>query len=342
VANAEDPRVASLARATMRRRPAERLSWSWGEGLLVYALVRSAAHDATRLAYAEAYFAAHARRGMPVVDWSDLCAPGLAAAELFALTASTEARQAAERVAAYVCSAVPLDCGVLNHFGRSALARVYPRSAWVDSMMMYVVFAARWGSLADDARLVTLAAEHARAFGRVLQDDDTGLWRHAFYPRFGGALPGRGAAWLRGNGWALASLSELARALPAGHAAQAELAVRFARTANALVARQHATGLWPTILGRESYLETSGSALVAHGLFASGSPLAAAAERARDAVLSRIEERPDGASLTGISAETMPYPASVYPRIPVVRDRPYGVAAVLLAENARSSAAAAG
>lgn len=108
---------------------------------------------------------------------------------------------------------------------------------------------------------------------------------------------------------------------------------------------QLSSGLFPTVLGRPSYAETSGSALVAYGLLAGleagylPASLEAPALRAYRALLTRLELTPHGRSMPDISAATMPYPAPVYRLIPRVRDAPHGVAAMILAGIAAAPAA---
>jgi unsaturated rhamnogalacturonyl hydrolase len=315
------------------------MAWSWGEGLLLYALVRldERLSDARYRPFVAAYFTHHAARVHAPVTWSDECPPGLAALALYEQTGLERYLALAEPVARYLRTARPTRDGGLNHFGVSTWARLYPESMWVDSLMMYVVFAARFGRATQDEALVRFAVEQPTHFARVLRDPESGLFHHAWWVRSRRSVPAGRAQWLRGNGWVLASLVEVLATLPAEHPRRETLGVLLRELAPALVRHQLPSGLLPTLLGRASYPETSGTALVVYALFSGLTAgylppaLAEPATRAYRALVRSLERRPDGPSLRDISTATMPYPAWAYALIPRVRDAPHGVAAMLLA-----------
>jgi len=315
------------------------MAWSWGEGLLLYALLRldERLGEARYRWFVERYFARHAGRAHTLVTWSDECPPGLAALELYELTRRAEYLALAEPVARYLRTARRTKDGGLNHFGVSWRSRWYPQSMWADSLMMYAVFAARFGRVMGDEGLMRLAAEEPARFARFLRDPRTGLYRHAWWVHHQRTVPAGHGSWLRGNGWVLASIVEVLEALPAAHDGRGTLIELLGELASAVVRYQLPSGLFPTVLGRASYEETSGSALVAYALFrglrAGYLPpaLEASAARAYGALLAALERRSDGTSMTGVSTATMPYPAWAYAFIPRVRDAPHGIAALLLA-----------
>lgn len=320
-----------------QRRPSS-LAWSWAEGLLIYALLRLDAHlgQARYRAFAEAFFAHHATRPT-AIEWSDQCPPGLAALELHAATSQPEHLLTAERVARYLRAAPRTKDGGLNHFGVSLLASLYPQSMWVDSLMMYGVFAARFGRARNDHAMLRFAVEQPPLFARVLRDPGTGLYRHAWWVKACRAVPQSGGYWLRGNGWVLASLVEVLAAVPDDFAGRVELAAMLRQLAFAVVGYQLPSGLFATVLGRPSYSETSGTALIAYALFAGvraghlPPSFDEPAARAYRALLDRLERRPNGSSMPGISGPTMPYPSWGYGFVPRVRDAPHGIAAMILA-----------
>jgi unsaturated rhamnogalacturonyl hydrolase len=332
----------ALAESTARRVLPEALRWDWGEGLLLSALARQ---NAGYLPIVERFFAAHARRGLPRIDWSDKCSPALAALELASAGPNAVALDVCRRVVDYLRSSRATPAGGLNHFGTSLYSRFYPQSMWVDSLMMFGVFAARWGSFACDPRMTDFAADQALAFAGALQDPATGFWRHACFPSLGRAIPLGNAFWLRGNGWAIAAVATLLDTLPEHHPRRERLADILARSARGLLAHQRASGLWSTVIDRDTYLETSGSALCAWGLLLGARtghlPTEArrAASAALQAVVARLEPGRGGLSMSSISASTMPYPTRMYGWIPRRRDLPHGIAAFLFAaqELARGS-----
>jgi unsaturated rhamnogalacturonyl hydrolase len=347
-------RVTALVDNVLRRIDPARMPWSWAEGLFLDALVQLDRHvgEARHRTFVLAFYDAHRSRGVPRIDRSDRCAPGLAALALFAETGGARLGAIARAVADYIARSPTTRGGGLNHFGSSPYARLYPRSMWVDSMMMYVVFAARWAEASGDGHWRDLAADHAFAFARELHDPETGLWKHAWFENGGHVLPGGRAAWLRGTGWAIAALAEIAACLPRGHARRDALEHSLDATARALMLRQGTSGLWPVLLDapRPTYLETSGSALVASGMMRAaraglaGSAAAHAGSRAYLAIVDRLVGTPSGPSLPAVSVPTMPYPACVYAWLPRRRDLLHGVAALTLAavEHVRAPRPACG
>ncbi|HEY3595688.1 MAG TPA: glycoside hydrolase family 88 protein, partial [Polyangiaceae bacterium] len=285
--------------------------------------------------YAEAYFEHHA--GRTRIRWSDDCPPGLAALELYRVTQRAEHLAAAERVATYLKGARRTRDGGLNHFGVSPMALIYPESMWVDSLMMYGIFAARWGRATGDEDMTRFALQQPPLFAAVLRDSRTGLFRHSWWVRARKAIPSGEGTWLRGNGWVMASLVEVLLATPDGEEGRGPLVTMLRELAKALMPYQLPSGLFATVLGRPSYEETSGSALCAYGLFQGvrdghlPASFVEPATRAYRTLLQRLEKRNGRLSLRDVSAATMPYPIWVYPLIPRVRDASHGIAAMILA-----------
>jgi unsaturated rhamnogalacturonyl hydrolase len=338
------PEIVELAAGAVRRLSPARLPWSWGEGLLLYGLLRLDAElgESRFFRFVESYFDAHTGRRRAPVDWSDQCPPGLAALELYAITGRAEHLAPAERVVEYLRRAPRTREGGLNHFGSSIFARVYPRSMWVDSLMMYGVFAARWGLRMRDDEMTRFALEQPLHFARVLRDPQTGLFRHCFRLNARRAVPAGDGYWLRGNGWVLASLAEVLDAVPPHHAGRTDLIGMLAELSTAVFRHQLPSGLFPTVLGRSTYVETSGSALCVYGVLSGvhaghvAPALRTPALRAYAALVDRLERRRNGVSMPDISGPTMPYPLWVYGLIPRLRDAPHGIAAMVLAAIAAS------
>lgn len=73
--------------------------------------------------------------------------------------------------------------------------------------------------------------------------------------------------WSRGNGWGMIALTELVDALPADHPRRPEAEKMFHDLAEACLRWQNAEGLWHHEMTRpDSFVETSGSGLILHGL----------------------------------------------------------------------------
>ncbi|MEZ0374457.1 MAG: glycoside hydrolase family 105 protein [Candidatus Sericytochromatia bacterium] len=336
-------RITALADATISRFAPESLGWDWGEGLLLYALARldrQLGTDRYR-PYIESYYRHHLAAGIPVIDWSDKCAPGLAALELWRASKNPSYLDIGERIVSYLEHTPRTVTGGLNHLGSWWPSAFYPQSLWVDSLMMYDVFAARWGQATGDQEMSHFAAEQALIFARYLQHPN-GLWKHAWYTDQQHWAPQQDIFWLRGNGWAMASLPEVLEVLPqtAAFAPQHQaLLASFQKTAAALLYWQDRTGLWHDLINKpgELYLESSGTALTAYGMFRGVAQgwlqpyYLPAAEKALFGILDRLEEHSDGPSMPGISDNTMPYERLGYAIIPLRNDKPYGLAALILA-----------
>lgn len=340
-AGRELDRLVALADATVKRFEPSHMGWDWGEGLLIYSLLRLDAQLGTPRyrPFVVAYFDHWEQKGLPKIDWSDKCAPGLAALELFKLTGEARYKAMADRVAAYLKAAEPTPAGGLNHLGTWWASKIYPESMWVDSLMMYNLFAAQYGTLTQDQQLVDFAAEQPLHFARKLQSPATGLWKHAYYPFFKGTLPVDDTYWLRGNGWALASIPETLDVLGGARRAPGELKDRYSRLATGLLPYQDATGLWSTVLNRpgKTYLESSGTALMAWGMLKGvhggylPESFRAPARQAYQALLGRLEQKPEGPSMPEISHNTLPYTFLGYKLVPQRNDLAFGLAAMIMA-----------
>ncbi|HEU4410128.1 MAG TPA: glycoside hydrolase family 88 protein [Polyangiaceae bacterium] len=346
-------RARSAADRYVALHPPRRLGWGWEAGVFLHALCELRRADPIASAryggYVRDYHARWARRGAPPIDQSDRCAPALSALALAQGDGDGVGLAAASAVARYLKGAPREACGALNHTGHSWLSALYPRSIWVDSLMMYGVFAARWGAWAGDPALVDFAARQVGAFAAKLQDARTGLFRHAWLTRLGRAVPAAEAYWLRGNGWVLAAGAQIAAALPAGHPEAPAIVAALRRLAGGLVRYQRPDGQWETILNEpgRSYPEASGTALVACGLgrgVADGwlePALLAPAARAYEGLRARLVETPSGLCLLGVSGPTNALPKFTYRLVPTRRDLGYGVGAYLLASVALADAGAA-
>lgn len=204
---------------------------------------------------------------------------------------------------------------------------------WDDTLAVVVPFlAVMWGATGEE-RYRQEAVDQLLLHAAHLQDEGTGLFHHAWSePQ--AALSGP-SYWARGNGWALASLAEGLRMLPEGDGRRPAVLAAFQRQAAGLVARQDATGRWPTVVTQPGYyLESSGSALIAAALTEGvargwlGATLAPAAARARRGTWQQI-----GAAgiMQGVSGVTGPMAdESAYNQIPVGDFYRYGQGAALV------------
>ncbi|MGC5617316.1 glycoside hydrolase family 88 protein [Georgenia sp. Z1491] len=345
--------------------------WMWGPALLGLALaeVETAVGDRGYEAWLARFADHHLERGALPVS-ADTIAPALVTAELARRTGESRYARATDRALAAVRAEEPLGGppggGAANHLGTSGYSRFYPRSVWVDSLMMVGVLAAREGAARGDERLTATAAAMPGAFADLLQDPVTGLWAHSWWApgRFGGAHGRRypRVAWARGNAWVVAALPAILEVVgsgppagpgsPAGRpdpvADGASRPVELARavdvlgsTSAAIRRRQRPDGTWPTLLEPSGgYRELSATALVAGGWLRAvrlgllEESYVVPARRALAAVVGAVDRRHGRWSLPEVSGPTIPLP--VLPRAGYLavrpgRDHPWGLAALALA-----------
>ncbi len=346
------PPVTDLAAATrevaatwMRTHPAEKLAWSWGEGVLAYGLWRLHARtgDPAIQAYLRAYLQRHQARDVRIA-WSDDTTPGLTAAELV-LAGDPSVRPVLDRVVGYVMHAPRTDAqGLVRHLGRNVPVFLTPRAwfpdAWVDSLFHFSITLCRYARITGDPRYRQEAIAQVEGFARNLQDPATGLFTHAYNdkPRDERVPSFRSLAfWARGNGWAIVSLVELAPELPPEH----PLRARLLRLASALRDAQSADGLFHTILLHpDSYEETAASGLITYA-FALGARTGVldgsyreAAQRGMRGLLGTLERHGAALEVSGTSKGTNPSPtARSYERVGQANQISYGVGAWLLAAS---------
>lgn len=342
-------RARAVAQTWMRDNPPEQLAWSWGEGVLAYGLwqlYRSNGDESLRR-YLTRYVRAHQSAGARVV-WSDDTTPGLTAAELV-LAGDPSVQPVLDRVVFYAMNAPRTEAqGLLRHLGEHIATWIAPRmwfpDAWVDSLFHITITLCRYSRITQDPRYRDEAAHQLQLFMRNLQDPETGLVTHAYndFPR-NQQVPSfaQRAFWARGNAWALVSLAETWRELPAEHPAREELATSARRLADALIRLQSTRGLFHTLLlDPSSYEETAGSALIVYaltvgarsGLFSESATTSA--RLGMRGLVGTLEQRGDRLEVSGTSLGTNPN-ARRYVHISRRNQVSYGVGAWLLAASAQ-------
>ncbi len=340
-----------VALSYMKRHPVESLDWGWQDAVFLYGLDRLKsslpAKDEDRrtmVRYLAQYQESWRKKGIPTINRSDVCPSALAALSLARVEGEKTGLEAAGAVAEYVSKHPRNRLGALNHLGSSWMRWFYPNSIWVDSLMMYAVFAAQWADFRHDLSLLKFAARQPLIFADQLQDPATGLFRHAYLLSLDSVVPKEEAFWLRGNGWVLVSIAEILDAMgeePTLSYEREQLLTVFRRLSGALMDRVSKAGDWPELLMdcETSRPESSGTALVAAALLRGAQrgwlePARARAvgNRALARVAAQVEIRPDGASvLTGISGPTNAFPKWFYLQVSHEADLAYGVGAFLMA-----------
>jgi unsaturated rhamnogalacturonyl hydrolase len=201
--------------------------------------------------------------------------------------------------------------------------------------MMYAVYACRSGN----EELRKWGLENVEVFSDKLQDPTLGLWRHAWLERFNYVVPETETYWLRGNGWALASIAEILDHVGCDTSRRARYVGIFERTLEGLLPLQQENGLWDSIANIPGYTfpETSGSLLVSYAIVRGtrrgwlDRKYLPIAERILNAVNCRIIRDGEGnVTLPGISGPTNAMPRWVYGFVGEEPNAMYGVGIYLM------------
>lgn len=321
------------------------MSWMWGPALLGYALTLLDGHlDDSRYENFLLRFADHHLEQPPRIDYSDHVAPALVTWQL-QQAGHQRFASLTERALDYIRTAPRAVDDAVNHLGSSRWNWIYPRSIWVDSLMMFSVFPAMYGRAEEQPDLVDFAARQPRLYAQRLLDPDVNLWHHSYWVK--AARPYPRVFWARGNGWVVASLPMILDQLPLDHPERPGVLDLLARTSRALLELQRKDGTWPTILpaGRRSsspqgYRELSATALISAGWLHAvregylPEGFHEPAEWALAAVSSAVRRHHGRLVLPEVSGPTIPVP--LFPRLgylltPTGLNHPWGVAAFVMA-----------
>jgi len=334
-------KIFGLADDSARRYAPEKLNWSWGQALFLYAL---ACIDRERgmekyTAYLRRFYDHHIEKGYRLCS-SDTSAPALGALYLAQKTGERRYWDVAEAAKRYYGTAPRVLEDMPNHLGTGFEGWIYPKSVWVDSIMMYGVFTNWLASVSDDEALRAFAARQPVNFARYLQDEATGLFYHSYWAKAQKHYPRKPIFWGRGNGWVMAAVPLLMDYLPEG--ARPQVREFFTRLAAALLPYQRADGYFETVFNRpgKTYRESSATMLIAAGWFYGyrtgllDETYFEAAKRAFHAVAGDLRIKDGLLSMPNISGGTMPQigvPYLVYKHTPRGNDWHYGLAAAFFA-----------
>lgn len=272
---------------------AEDMAWHWGEALVQWAafLLDNAAGSLRYRTWNRAYADHHAAAGV-TVDQSDSCAPALVTNELYRKTGEETYRTLTDQSVDYLKHEPRLVEGLINHNGHSRDSKDYPKSVWVDSLMMAGVFGAMVASDRDDGELRDFALSQGPLFAKYLRDEAGGLYHHSWWKVLGRPYP-RNLFWGRGNGWVILSFAMILECFPG----DTETRRLFEELAAALLPRQRPDGWFDTVMNRpgDNYRESSATALIAAGWLKGfnmgilGDEYAAAGRKAVEALVEALE-----------------------------------------------------
>jgi unsaturated rhamnogalacturonyl hydrolase len=264
--------------------------WAFGEAVALRGLLAAgrATGDAEPLGFVRALLRTWIGRGVGRSP-EEHVAPGAELLQLHALDGD-EAWLDAARSLARLFASTPIGPNGVRYL-RPDLPG-WRRQIWVDSMDGGPPFLAQLARVTGEESHARDAERELLGYARLLQDERSGLFIHGFEETCGA----NGQHWARGNGWAAMGLVETLAQLPRETAAANELRQRLMTLLAGLAARQHASGLWSTVLDRpETPLETTLAVMTVcaldraseAGVLASD-PYRAMRDRAHTAVLEHV------------------------------------------------------
>lgn len=319
-----------------------KMKWMWGEALLGYALSELDAYLGeeryTRflLDYCDYYV-----ENEPRVDQSDTSAPALITYAMEKKTGNQGYKYLTNKVLDYIRNAPRVMDDSVNHLGNSPEGRLYPKSIWVDSLMMFSVFTARYASENADKELMNFAARQPRLYASYMQDPQDKLWLHSYWVKAKHPYP-KNLYWGRGNGWVICALPMILDYLPKDNPERSGIIHVFKETSKALAKYQREDGYFETILNKpgKTYRESSATALIAAGWFEGvrqgwlDKSYGELAEKAYGQLLKSFILKEGEVYMPEISGPTIPlqlFPYLGYKLIPRGKNWSYGVAAMIFA-----------
>lgn len=337
-------RIVRLADDTTKRLTPEKLPWMWGAGLLMHALgaLSDELGDDRYTAYIKRYADFHIGKGLRV-DQSDTLAPVLATYYLQKRVGDEKYRHVTQRGLAYIRDSQKILDNMPNHLGHSLEGKLYPKSIWVDSIMMYGVFTSLYAKEQHEKWLMDFAKSQPALFARYLQDPEDKLFVHSYWVRAKKQHPQK-LYWGRGNGWVMCALPMLIDNIEDGPEKTSAIGILH-EVSEALTVWQRADGYFESVLNRPGTTrkESSATALIAagwlHGVRQGylDSRYRQHGLRALKAVVDDLDERGGLLSMGHISGPTIPMhilPAFGYKlqyTIQKSRDLPFGLAALFFA-----------
>jgi unsaturated rhamnogalacturonyl hydrolase len=320
-----------------------KMKWMWGEALFGYALTlldeyQGSEHYTPFLtAYCDYYV-----QNPPRVDQSDTVAPALITYQMAKKTGNPEYWKLTERCLHYIKNEPRLIEDSVNHLGNSLEGKFYPKSIWVDSLMMFSVFPSRYAIEQNDAAMMDIAARQPRVMAKYMLDPEDNLWYHCYWVKQKTHYPKKKIYWGRGNGWVICALPMILEQI-GDHPERETIISILTKTAHALLPYQRADGAFETVFNKvgKTYRELSFTALVAAGLFRAirlgvlpEETFYGPALKAYQAVVKAIEEQDGVMAMPEISGPTIPvpfFPYWGYKTVPLAKNWSYGLASILFA-----------
>ncbi len=259
-------KVLQLADDTTKRYKPESLKWMWGEALLMHSLgmFNDLLEEERYTKYIKNYADAHIKKGLRI-DQSDTLAPTLATYYLQKKFDDPKYKEVTNRGLDYIKNSEKVINNMPNHLGTSPEGKFYPKSIWVDSIMMYGVFCALYGKENNEKWLMDFAKTQPKFFANYLQDENTKMFIHSYWTKAKKKHP-KNVFWGRGNGWVVAGFPMLIEHLEEGE--EKEEALKILREiSETILTKQRGDGHFGLLINdvNETKKESSATALIASG-----------------------------------------------------------------------------
>ncbi len=318
-----------------------KMKWMWGEALLGYALdefdKENGREDYTKFLcdYCD-YWA----KVDPAVDQSDTAAPGLITYAMYKRTGNPEYERLTNKVINYIRNEPRLYLDCLNHLGNSKKGKLYPKSVWVDSVMMFSVFTSLYARESGDMELIDFAARQPKQYASMMMDKEQNLWAHSYWVKQKRAFPQNNLFWGRGNGWVICAFPMILDNIGLEHKESSTIIDLFQKTSEALLSCMRDDYTFSTLLKYDSYRELSATALISagwlHGIRCGylDKKFLEPAIKAFEACVNAMESDEHGTYMPEISGPTIPlpiFPKLGYTLIPRDKNWSYGIAALIFA-----------
>ena len=318
-----------------------KMKWMWGEALLGYALDElDKANGGEKYTEFLCNYCDYWSKINPAVDQSDTAAPGLITYAMYKRKANPEYKKLTDKVIDYIRYEPRLYLDCLNHLGCSKKGKIYPKSVWIDSVMMFSVFTSLYANESGDKELIDFAARQPKQYASMMLDKEKGLWAHSYWVDYKTAFPKRDLFWGRGNGWVICGFPMILDNIGLDHKEAPEIIELFRQTSNALLGCMNEDHTFNTLLKYKSYRELSATALIAagwlHGIRQGylDERFLEPAVKAFEACVDAMEENGDEIYMTEISGPTIPLPLLPklgYKAVPIGKNWSYGIAALIFA-----------
>ena len=317
-----------------------KMKWMWGEALLGYALDElDKANGSEKYTDFLTRYCDYWVKADPAVDQSDTAAPGLITYATYKRTGNPDYKKLTDKVLDYIKNEPRLYLDCLNHLGSSKKARIYPKSVWIDSVMMFSVFTSLYAKENSDEELIEFAARQPKQYASMMLNEEVGLWSHSYWVKRKKPYP-KNVFWGRGNGWVICAFPMILDNIGLDHEKAPRIIELFRKTSEALLPLMRDDFSFSTLLTEDSYRELSATALISagwlHGIRRGylDEKFLEPAVKAFYTCVDAMEETDGGIYMTEISGPTIPlpiFPKLGYKAVPLGKNHSYGIAALIFA-----------